>query len=106
MPESSTVIFSISDHMDFSVVNDSFFEIMNKNNTIAPGDMKNFVYELSDNGPSLWISTPKGVIQASLPEDSGIADAEIFNTLNSGILSDNVLSSVVGRGHLAMVWNR
>ena len=93
-------LFSISDHMDFSVVSDSLFEIMNKNSTIAPGDLKNFVYELSDNGPSLWISTPKGVIKASLPEDSGIADAEIFNTLNSGILSDNVLSSVVGRGHL------
>lgn len=96
----STYLFSISDHMNFSVVSGSLFDIMNKKSITAPGDLRNFVYELSDNGPSLWISTPRGAVKALLPEDSGIADAVIYNTSNSGILSDNVLSSVVGRGHL------
>jgi ligand-binding sensor domain-containing protein len=93
-------LFSDLDHMNLMIVNGRLYDVFSENHKVPSEYLKNFVYELSDNGPGLWISTPQGAVTASLPEDSGITNAAIYNTSNSSILSNNVLSAAVGRNQL------
>jgi hypothetical protein len=96
----SSDLFGVMDHLQLMPANGELFDLSGANHNIAPGDLKSFVYELSDKGPALWISTNQGAVSAMLVEDSGIENAVIFDTSNSGILSNNVLSSVAGRNQL------
>jgi hypothetical protein len=67
---------------------------------IPSGNLKYFVYELSGDGPQFWIATPQGTIATSESEDTQLKNVTIYNTSNSDILSNDVLSIAVGRNQL------
>jgi hypothetical protein len=90
-------LFGILDHMRLSVVND---QIVIQDGIIHPHDLRNFVYELSDEGQRLWIATPRGAVVVLLVEGKGISDATVYDTLNSELKDDNVKSIVAGRNNL------
>jgi hypothetical protein len=64
---------------------------------IPSGDLNDLAYELSNDGPQLWIATHQGAIAALLPQDTGFRHANTYDTSNSGILNNNVLSVAVGK---------
>jgi ligand-binding sensor domain-containing protein len=75
------------------------FSPVTENKKIPAGEVKNFVYELSDNGPGLWLATASGAINATIPIDSE-SEASVYNKQNSNILSDSIFSIAVGRNNL------
>ncbi len=81
---------------DAGIVN-SRFALVSEN--IPGGQLNDLVYELSKEGPGLWIATGQGAVTASLPIEPGSATAT-FNKAGSAILSDSVLSVVIGRNNL------
>lgn len=93
-------LFSITDRMDFSVVSKNFPTLFGADQKILSGDLKNFVYELSEQGPEFWIATSRGAIVASMPQYSDITDASIYRTSNSDILNNEVISVALGRNQL------
>jgi len=93
-------LFSVEDHMNLTIVNGKLTDLPDENRKIPYIDLKGIAYELSDEGPSVWLVSPRGAIAALLHEASGIATAAIYDTTNSGILSNNVLSAVVGKNKL------
>jgi hypothetical protein len=90
-------LFVVLDHIRLSVVSG---QIQNLDRVTHSHDLRNFVYELSDEGQQLWIATPQGVVAALLIEGTGITDATLYNTSNSELLDDNVISIVAGRNDL------
>ena len=67
---------------------------------IPSGDLNYFAYELSNDGPQLWIATHQGAIATSLPQDTRFRYANTYDTSNSNILNNNVLSVAVGKRQL------
>ena len=80
----------------------SFNELIEIQN-IPSENLKYFVYELSGDGPQFWIATLQGTIATSEPEDTGFNNVTIYDTSNSNILSNNVLSVAVGRNQLRWI---
>jgi ligand-binding sensor domain-containing protein len=71
----------------------------NKNLKVPTEKLKGMAYEFSSYGPELWIASPQGATVASLPVDA-TTGATTYNTQNTTILSDNVLSVATGKGSL------
>ena len=90
-------LFGVLDRMRLSVVNG---QILNQDRVNYSHDVRSFAYELSDQGQKLWIATTQGVVEALLVEGTGITDADIYNTSNSALPDDNVISIVAGRNKL------
>ena len=67
---------------------------------IPSRDLNYFAYELSNDGPQLWIATRQGAIATSLPQDTGFRYADTYDTSNSDILNNNVLSVALGKRQL------
>ena len=61
---------------------------------------KYFAYELSNDGPQFWIATNQGAIVTPLPQDTRFQYANTYDTSNSDILNNNVLSVAVGKKQL------
>ncbi len=83
---------------DAGIINGrSVLETINKK--IPTEKIADFKYELSLDGPKLWLATPKGAVSVNLPLDttSNVID---FNIVNSKILSDSVFSIVIGKNNL------
>jgi hypothetical protein len=85
---------------DAGIVKGRAFTVLKENLIIPPENLKYFVYELSDNGPQFWIATPQGAVATSAQRDNEFNYVTIYNTSNSGILSNDVLSVAVGRNQL------
>jgi ligand-binding sensor domain-containing protein len=85
---------------DIGIVTGRLFNILNENPKIPALNLKNFVYELSNDGPQFWIATPQGAIATSLPVNMEFKYVTVYNTSNSNIMSNNVLSIAVGRNQL------
>ena len=49
------------------------------NKNIPSESLKNFVYELSDKGPGLWLATTRGAINATIPLESA-SEASVYYT--------------------------
>jgi hypothetical protein len=75
------------------------YDILPKNSKIPVDNLNNLVYELSYEGPGIWITSENGVTFASVPVDTN-SKATTYLTSNSGIISDTVLSVAVGRNNL------
>jgi ligand-binding sensor domain-containing protein len=73
------------------------WSLQNTNPKLASTEMKDLTYDLLTQNRELWIATPKGVIVAVLPINSG-SEATTYYKDNSGILSDNVLALASGKG--------
>jgi hypothetical protein len=76
------------------------FTLLSGNPRIPYGNLKHFVYELSGDGPQFWIATSDGVIATSTRTDTGLNIVTSYDTSNSSILSNDVLSIAVGRHQL------
>jgi hypothetical protein len=83
---------------DIGIVSGGFYQVA-KNKNIPAGGLHDFIYELSDDGPGLFIASSQGAAVASLPIDSSTA-VTTFNTKNSAILGNNVFSVITGRNNL------
>ncbi len=84
---------------DAGIVNGRMFSPVPANKNIPSGEVRNFVYELTDQGPGLWLATASGAINASMPVEPE-SEAKVYNKQNSGILSDSIFSIAVGRNNL------
>lgn len=73
--------------------------IHNKNRKVPPVEMKAVGYDFSSYGHEIWIATPQGATVATLPVDAR-SGATTYYPDNSKILSENVLSLVVGKPEL------
>ena len=93
-------IFSINNRMNLSLVSGGLLNANNEKHKASPGDLNHFVYELSDEGPKLWIATSEGAIAALVPEEKTVSDPVIYNSTNSGIPDNNVISVSLGRNRL------
>lgn len=93
-------LFSITDRMQFTEVSGRLSELTGTENSLFSQDHGNIVYELSDRGPGIWMATPAGAISALLPAESGITEAAIYNTSNSGILDNKIYCVAAGRNQL------
>jgi Domain of unknown function (DUF362) len=76
------------------------FNLLDESHEIPYDNIKSLVYELSDNGPQFWIATSQGAIAASATRDEELDYITKYNTSNSNILSNNVLSIAVGQHQL------
>jgi hypothetical protein len=85
---------------DAGIVNGRLFNVLNEIPKIPSENLKNFVYELSNDGPQFWIVTSQGAIATSLPVDTKFSYVTYYDTANSNIRSNNVLSIAVGRNQL------
>ncbi len=72
------------------------FALLNAPLTIPREKLKHLVYELSGSGPQFWIATSQGAIAGSAQRDNELNYVNYYNTSNSGILSNDVLSIAVG----------
>jgi len=79
------------------IVSGRSFDEISEIPKILSGDLKYFAYELSNDGPQLWIATNQGAIATSLPQDTRFRYANTYDTSNSNILNNNVLSVAVGK---------
>jgi len=75
------------------------WSLHNKNRKVPTEHLKDFAYYFSTYGPEIWIATPQGVTVATLPIDARTG-ATTYHTENTTILSDNVLSVVIGKSSL------
>ncbi len=71
----------------------------NENRKLPTKNLKEFSYAFSSYGPEIWIATPQGVTVATLPLDAR-SGATTYHAGNTTILSDNVLSVVIGKSPL------
>jgi len=85
---------------DAGIVSGRSFNEISEIPKILSGDLKYFAYELSNDGPQLWIATNQGAIATSLPQDTRFRYANTYDTSNSNILNNNVLSVAVGKKQL------
>jgi len=85
---------------DSGIVNGRLFNVLNEIPKIPSENLKYFVYELSNDGPQFWIATPQGAIATSLPSDTRFSYVTNYDTTNSDIRSNNVLSIAIGRNQL------
>jgi hypothetical protein len=76
------------------------FTLLNGNPQIPYKSLKHLVYELSGDGPQFWIATSDGAFAASAQRDTELNYVTNYDTSNSDILSNNVLSIAVGRHQL------
>ena len=76
------------------------FTLLKENPKIPYENLKHLVYELSGDGPQFWIATSQGAIATSAQRDTELNYVTNYNTSNSDILSNNVLSIAVGRHQL------
>ena len=58
------------------------------------------IYELSDDGPQFWIASSQGAIATSAQKDMEFSYVKNYNTSNSSILSNNIVSIAIGRHQL------
>ena len=58
-------------------------------------NLKQFSFQLSSDGSKVWFATPKGAFCTNMPFDPDSA-VVVYNTENSSILSDSVISIIVG----------
>jgi len=79
------------------IVSGRSFDEISEIPKILSGDLKYFAYELSNDGPQLWIATNQGAIATSLPQETRFRYANTYDTSNSSILNNNVLSVAVGK---------
>jgi ligand-binding sensor domain-containing protein len=70
--------------------------LLNAPLTIPAENSRHLVYELSGTGPQFWIATSRGAIAASAQRDNELNYVSYYDTSNSGILSNDVLSIAVG----------
>ncbi len=75
------------------------WNLQDKNRKIPAKDLKEMAFDLSDFGRELWIATPLGATVASIPIDAK-SGATTYYKENSTILSENVVSVVVGKASL------
>jgi ligand-binding sensor domain-containing protein len=73
--------------------------VHNKNRKVPTENLKGLAFEVSSYGPELWIASSKGATVVSLPVDAR-SGATTYDTQNTTILSDNVLSVAIGKGPL------
>jgi hypothetical protein len=85
---------------DAGIVSGRSFNEISEIPKILSRDLKYFAYELSNDGPQLWIATNQGAIATSLPQDTRFRYANTYDTSNSNILNNNVLSVAVGKKQL------
>lgn len=78
---------------------DTRYNVVPENSKIPVDSLKTLVYELSDEGPGIWIASQNGATFAILPIHEN-SDAATYVTSNSGILSDHVSRIAVGRNNL------
>jgi len=85
---------------DAGIVTGRSFAVLNTNSKISYENIKHLVYELSVDGPQFWIATSQGVIAASAQRDNEFNYLTNYNTSNSDIISNDVLSIAVGQHQL------
>ncbi|HEX2921318.1 MAG TPA: two-component regulator propeller domain-containing protein [Bacteroidales bacterium] len=71
------------------------WNLHNANSKVPQNELKAISNDLSD-GNVLWIATPKGATAAKAPVDAN-AEATTYVATNSKLLSENILSLVVGK---------
>lgn len=85
---------------DVGIMSGSLFNTRTENSRIPLKDLNNLAFEsTSEEGPGIWISTPKGAISATLPLNAN-SKVTNYDILNSKILSNNVLSVTAGKNKL------
>jgi len=77
----------------------SRFKIVNYNSKVPTKNLKSFVYQSTKNGSKFSIASSEGVFITDQPFGSG-SDVIEFNSRNSPLLSDSVLSVVSGRNDM------
>jgi ligand-binding sensor domain-containing protein len=75
------------------------WSIHNKNKSVPNKDLKDFVYDSALSGQKIWIASREGVITTSLPVEKKTVVSR-YNTGNTSILSNNVLSVALGKNTL------
>jgi len=85
---------------DAGIVTGRSFTLLNAGSRIPDEHFKHLVYELSGDGPQFWIATSQGAIAASAQRDNEFNYVTSYNTTNSDILSNDVLSIAVGQHQL------
>ena len=85
---------------DAGIVNSSKeWIIQNQNSKVPYRDLKNIVYNLSPEGPELFISGKEGATITYLPINTN-SNAVTYTTVNSGISSNNVFATAVGKSQV------
>jgi ligand-binding sensor domain-containing protein len=77
----------------------SKWTLLNQNNKVAATGLKSLMFDLSSNGPELWVATSKGASVASLPF-SATSTVSTYYPDNSKIVSENVLAIAAGKKDL------
>jgi len=85
---------------DAGIVSGRSFITLQEPTKIPYNNIKHFVYELSGKGPQFWIATPQGAIATSAERDLEFNYVELYNTSNSKILSNNIISIAIGKHQL------
>ncbi len=75
--------------------NDEKWTLHNQNDAVKSAKLQGFALEDASQGQQLWMATPDGVLTAGLPFGAG-AQVNRYNTVNSALLSDTVVSIAVG----------
>jgi hypothetical protein len=88
---------------DAGIVHSSINWIIHNDNSKVPyANLRNFIYNLSPEGPELFIAGPNGATIAYLslePTSNGVT----YSTENSGISSNNVFSTAIGKNQVRWI---
>jgi ligand-binding sensor domain-containing protein len=77
-------------------------ETFNKKTETPEKDLKQFALQSSLSGEKVWFATPRGIIVADLPYETG-SDLKVYNTGNSSIIGDSIIDIVTGPGNLTWI---
>ena len=76
--------------------------IQNQNSKVPYENLRSFIYNLSAEGPELFIAGKGGATIAYLPIEAA-SSSQTFTTVNSGISSDNVFSVAMGKSQVRWI---
>jgi len=71
----------------------------NKNRKVPANDLRSFAYDFTSYGHELWVASPSGATVVTMPVDAR-SGATTYDTENTTIVSDNVLSIAIGKSPL------
>ncbi|MCP4312834.1 MAG: DUF362 domain-containing protein [Bacteroidetes bacterium] len=77
-------------------------QTFNKKTDTPEKDLRQFALQSSPAGEKVWFATPRGLIVADLPYETGYG-LKVYNTGNSSIIGDSIIDIVTGPGELAWI---
>jgi hypothetical protein len=85
---------------DAGIFNERMVRITIDEKAATSDSARTFAYELSEEGHGLWFATPDGAAEALIPDETRILIRNMYNSANSQIAANDVISVATGSNRL------